>query len=85
MERKLENFRPFYNTHRARTSLEGDTPCRSHQTQLETSLRGLYQLSAATQLTISHTQQRTLANRTRSTFHLWLDFCRFLNIANETG
>jgi hypothetical protein len=58
LERKLEAFRQYYNTHRVHTSLDGNTPseiydetffrCASiNQSQWKTHCRELYQLPAA--------------------------------------
>lgn len=58
LQRKLEEFRHYYNTHRVHTSLNGDTPSEIsgeaifHRTDLnqfrwKSHVRGLYQLPIA--------------------------------------
>jgi hypothetical protein len=58
LERKLEEFRQYYNAHRVHTSLNGDTPSETtgettsrraglNQFQWESHCRGLYQLPVA--------------------------------------
>jgi transposase InsO family protein len=58
LERKLEQFRQYYNTHRVNTSLDGVTPSETageatgrrvnlHQFQWKAHCRGLYQLPVA--------------------------------------
>jgi hypothetical protein len=66
LERKLETFRQYYNTHRAHSSLDGDTPSEItsetvirhadlNNFQWRPHCRELFQLPAAA-LTIRHTQ-----------------------------
>ena len=58
LERKLEEFRDYYNCHRVHTSLDGDTPAEvsgkalinradPHQFRWQTHCRGLFQLPMA--------------------------------------
>jgi len=58
LERKLEGFRQYCNTHRVHTSLDGDTPSETmgettnhrvdlNQFQCKSDCRGLYQLPVA--------------------------------------